>query len=76
VLYIAASVTLLFAIWQSMAFSKFLTIVALLLAMTGAASAEPKRILLLHSFGRDFSPWAEVARSFLCVPKTLSELMT
>jgi signal transduction histidine kinase len=36
----------------------------LLLAMTGAALSEPKRILLLHSFGRDFSPWSEVTREF------------
>src|SRR5450631_1666156 len=47
-----------------MAFSKFLTIVALLLAMTGTATAEPKRVLLLHSFGRDFAPWSEYARTF------------
>jgi signal transduction histidine kinase len=27
-----------------------------------ANAAEPKRILLLHSFGRDFSPWSEYAK--------------
>jgi hypothetical protein len=27
-----------------------------------AAAAEPKKILLLHSFGRDFSPWGEYAK--------------
>jgi signal transduction histidine kinase len=27
-----------------------------------AQAAEPKRILLLHSFGRDFSPWNEYAK--------------
>jgi signal transduction histidine kinase len=27
-----------------------------------AAAAEPKKILLLHSFGRDFSPWSEYAK--------------
>jgi hypothetical protein len=27
-----------------------------------ANAAEPKRILLLHSFGRDFSPWNEYAK--------------
>jgi signal transduction histidine kinase len=36
--------------------------VVLLLAMTGAAMSEPKRVLLLHSFGPDFSPWNENAR--------------
>lgn len=30
----------------------------------GAAAAEPKRVLLLNSFGRDFSPWSEIAREF------------
>src|SRR5260370_22910953 len=40
-----------------------LSIVALLLAMTGEAFSEPKRIMLLHSFGRDFAPWNEYART-------------
>jgi signal transduction histidine kinase len=35
--------------------------------LPGPASAadrgEPKRVLLLHSFGRDFRPWSEYARS-------------
>jgi len=44
---------------------KLLFIAALLLLATvSAATAEPKRVLLLHSFGRDFSPWAEFTRSF------------
>jgi signal transduction histidine kinase len=42
----------------------FLSIVVLLFAMTGKAFSEPKRVLLLHSFGRDFSPWSEYARTF------------
>ena len=29
----------------------------------GAAAADPKRVLLLHSFGRDFKPWSEYART-------------
>lgn len=32
--------------------------------MTGEAFSEPKRVLLLHSFGRDFAPWNEYARTF------------
>jgi len=36
----------------------------LLFAMTGKAFSEPKRVLLLHSFGRDFAPWSEYARTF------------
>jgi signal transduction histidine kinase len=35
----------------------------LLLVMGGSALCEPKRILLLHSFGRDFAPWNQYARS-------------
>ena len=42
----------------------WLTLGATLLLFTAAgANAEPKRVLLLHSFGRDFSPWSDVARS-------------
>jgi signal transduction histidine kinase len=37
--------------------------IVLLFAMTGAAFSEPKRVLFLHSFGPDFAPWNEYARS-------------
>src|SRR5450755_86641 len=47
-----------------MATRAFLSVLALLLAMTGEAFSEPKRVLLLHSFGRDFAPWSEYARTF------------
>src|SRR5262245_4355796 len=30
---------------------------------SGATAAEPKRVVLLHSFGRDFKPWSDYARS-------------
>jgi signal transduction histidine kinase len=30
--------------------------------MTGVACSEPKRVLLLHSFGSEFAPWNEHAR--------------
>src|SRR5437899_12926164 len=36
--------------------------IVLLLAMTGAAFSEPKRELIVHSVGRDFSPWDDYAR--------------
>jgi len=36
---------------------------ALLPAALAADHNEPKRLLLLHSFGRDFRPWSEYARS-------------
>ena len=36
--------------------------IVLLLAMTGAAFSEPKRVLIVHSVGRDFSPWDDYAR--------------
>src|SRR5204862_1392345 len=29
----------------------------------GADRDEPKKVLVLHSFGRDFRPWSEYARS-------------
>ena len=37
--------------------------IILLLATLGAAAAESKRVLMLHSFGRDFKPWSEYART-------------
>jgi signal transduction histidine kinase/ABC-type uncharacterized transport system substrate-binding protein len=36
----------------------------LLLAMTGAAFSEPKRVLILHPFGRDFVPWSQYGKTF------------
>jgi hypothetical protein len=35
----------------------------LLLAALEPAAAESKRVVLLHSFGQDFKPWSEYARS-------------
>ena len=35
----------------------------LLLVTLGTAVAESKRVLMLHSFGRDFKPWSEYART-------------
>jgi signal transduction histidine kinase len=46
-----------------MVFSVLLSTVVLFFALTGAAFSEPKRVLLLHSFGRDFAPWNEYART-------------
>jgi signal transduction histidine kinase len=46
-----------------MVFSVVLSTVVLFFAMTGVALSEPKRVLLLHSFGRDFAPWNEYART-------------
>ena len=34
-----------------------------LLMVFGAAAAETKRVLMLHSFGRDIKPWSEYARN-------------
>src|ERR1043166_4510906 len=33
------------------------------LACAAANAADPKRVLVLHSFGRDFKPWNEYARA-------------
>ena len=35
----------------------------LLVAMLGSAAAETKRVLMLHSFGRDVKPWSDYARN-------------
>ncbi len=32
-------------------------------ACSAALAAEPKRVMLLHSFGRDFKPWSDYARA-------------
>jgi hypothetical protein len=34
-----------------------------LFACSVAVAAEPKRVMFLHSFGRDFKPWGEYAKS-------------
>ena len=38
-------------------------IAILLVTATIAAAAEPKRVMLLHSFGREFKPWSEYAKA-------------
>ena len=42
----------------------FLGAAVLLLSMTGAALSEPKRVLILHPFGRDFVPWSQYGKTF------------
>jgi signal transduction histidine kinase len=37
--------------------------ILLILAVVAASAAEPKRVLILHSFGRDFRPWGEYAKA-------------
>ena len=41
-----------------------ITAILLSFAIISEAAAAPKRILMLHSFGRDFAPWNEYATSF------------
>ena len=41
-----------------------LLLVALVFSASVAHGAEPRRVLLLHSFGPDYSPWGETATSF------------
>jgi signal transduction histidine kinase len=41
----------------------FLATFAVLFAMTSAALSEPRRVLLLHSFGPYFAPWNELAKN-------------
>src|SRR6476661_10214766 len=45
------------------AVAAFICCVAESLACPTALAVEPKRVMLLHSFGRDFKPWSEYARS-------------
>jgi signal transduction histidine kinase len=39
-------------------------VVLILFALLGSAAAEPRRVLLLHSFGPYFAPWNEIAGRF------------
>jgi signal transduction histidine kinase/ABC-type uncharacterized transport system substrate-binding protein len=48
---------------QNMVPRLLLGIVAVL-AMTGAALSEPKRVLILHPIGKDFAPWSDYAKIF------------
>ena len=41
-----------------------LSVVILLFAMAGEAFSEPKRVLILHPFGRDFVPWSQYGKTF------------
>jgi signal transduction histidine kinase len=40
-----------------------LVVLTMLFAWVGTAAADTKRVVLLHSFGRDFKPWSDYARS-------------
>jgi signal transduction histidine kinase len=42
----------------------WLTLVVIIFAAIGPAAAEPKRVLLLHSFGPQFVPWVFMAAEF------------
>ena len=41
-----------------------LGLAVLMLIAIEAVAAEPRRVLLLHSFGHAFSPWSDMAASF------------
>ena len=47
----------------ALALCLLLAAVLFILAMTEAATAESKRVLLLYSFGREFKPWSEYAET-------------
>src|SRR5262245_42632161 len=52
--------------WSRMAWAAVLACMGaavLVLATPSAAMAESKRVLVLHSFGRDFRPWSEYAKA-------------
>src|SRR6202045_2829148 len=46
-----------------MRFRTLLSTFVLLLATAGAAPSEPKRVLILHPFGRDFVPWSQYGKT-------------
>src|SRR5436190_4165860 len=39
-------------------------VVLILFALLGSAAAQPRRVLVLHSFGPYFAPWNEIAGRF------------
>jgi hypothetical protein len=40
------------------------SIVFLILATAAIATAEPRRVLIVHAFGHAYSPWSDMAGSF------------
>ena len=44
-------------------FAGLLFVLTMLFVWEGAAAADAKRVMVLHSFGRDFKPWSEYARA-------------
>jgi signal transduction histidine kinase len=51
------------AAWGAWAGAYLLFAMLLLLGCSSAWAAESKRVMLLHSFGRDFKPWSDYAKS-------------
>ena len=53
--------------WPALAARLYACLLVLAVILPGPASSaprdEPKRVLILHSFGRDFRPWSEFARA-------------
>ena len=47
-----------------MRFRTCLGVILLLFAVIGAQAAEPRRVLLLHSFGQNFAPFSDFAGRF------------
>jgi signal transduction histidine kinase/ABC-type uncharacterized transport system substrate-binding protein len=47
-----------------MKFRIFFSAVVLPLVITSGAFAEPKRVLIIHPFGREFLPWSEYGKRF------------
>jgi signal transduction histidine kinase len=49
---------------KSMRLLAFFGTLFLLLTTTGAAFSQPKRVLIIHPFGREFVPWSEYGKGF------------
>ena len=49
---------------RTLLYRAWLAVAVLLVFTLGANAADAKRVLLLHSFGRDFAPFSEMTKSF------------
>jgi hypothetical protein len=48
---------------QSCSAAGLILLLLILFSYSPALASDPKRVMLLHSFGRDFKPWSEYAKS-------------
>ena len=56
------NMTIGIGVWSHCATARIVLCLAVTLAWSAASAAEPKRVMLLHSFGPDVKPWSDYAR--------------